>query len=197
MLQSLLEGCSNPEIPRIMTNVLDLNRLVEKLEQIYKKSQIDSSEDESELGFDIFILFKTLNSFDTSKKLEGMMKVYDEMYAYYSQRTGSIEISRENKIERVYFKIPSVCGELDHESKEKLLLTVDRSRQTSKLQDFCDRSQISLSEMEFQQSRKSTPSLTPRILGWNPVLIGNLSFLFSVFINILLLRFYQYDSDNQ
>ena len=47
--------------------------------------------------------------------------------------TGRIEIVREDRLERVYFKIPSVCWHLTKQSKEELMWNVKRDNQQDKV----------------------------------------------------------------
>ncbi len=42
------------------------------------------------------------------------------------QGTGHIEIVRDNSLERIYFQIPTVCQYLTKESRENLLMEVNR-----------------------------------------------------------------------
>ena len=162
-------------------------------------TKIKNDLDNSDLGFDIFILFKILNAFDKKQSLDLMIKeASEEMYDFYSQQTGRIEISRENKIERVYFRIPAICSHLDAESKDKLLWSVDRSTQTSKLQDFFDKSLVLLQEMEFKQTRRVATSFNNKeninFFSWNANTIANISFLLSIIINLFMISYYQYDN---
>jgi hypothetical protein len=60
--------------------------------------------------------------------------------AEFEEGTGRIEIVRDNKLERIYFRVPSLCHNLTKDSKDDLLINVKRDNQQDKIEDFFDRS---------------------------------------------------------
>lgn len=46
---------------------------------------------------------------------------------------------RNDKLERVYFRIPSICKNLTTKSKKDMMWNVKRDNQQDKIEDFFDR----------------------------------------------------------
>ena len=71
-----------------------------------------------------------------------------QSFEHLSRYLGCIEIERGDHLEKVYFRIPFICTSLTSRSKDKLLWSVDRSTQSTKLGDFFHQSDALIFEME-------------------------------------------------
>lgn len=60
---------------------------------------------------------------------------------FFVKSSASVEIVRNNNIERVYFRVLPVCHNLPLKSKEDLIRQVNRETQKTKIQDFYERSE--------------------------------------------------------
>ena len=90
-LLSLLEGISTPSIPRQMIATLDFKKMRENMEHENK-----------DIGYLYFFLMSTLKDYDKDGELAELLQDCVE----YDEGTGRIEIVRDNKLERIYFRIP-------------------------------------------------------------------------------------------
>jgi hypothetical protein len=72
-----------------------------------------------------FFLLKTLADYDTEKKVQPIL---DNLPAdnVFAQGTGRVEIVRNDKLERVYFRILPVSHYLTLKSKKELVIKVKR-----------------------------------------------------------------------
>eukprot|EP01006_Ploeotia_vitrea_P023908 TRINITY_DN56589_c0_g1_i1.p1 TRINITY_DN56589_c0_g1~~TRINITY_DN56589_c0_g1_i1.p1 ORF type:complete len:579 (+),score=47.73 TRINITY_DN56589_c0_g1_i1:24-1739(+) len=121
-------------------------------------SRITSTGDESELedqlqlGCNICILFKEfLHSRVKKAVLVGILKK-THSFKFFNAITGSIEILRDQRVEKVHFRIPAMSmANLSKESKEKLIAEVDRDSQQAKLTAFFDQCQDLIFEIEHNQ----------------------------------------------
>lgn len=73
-------------------------------------------------------------------------------YDLFEGQTGRIEIVRNEKLERVYFRIPAICKNLTDKSKKDLMWNVKRDNQQDKIEDFFDRSTFLIKEMEHRDA---------------------------------------------
>jgi len=83
------------------------------------------AEDLLELGFLEFFLMKTLADYDTEDKVRTILEHLppDNVFA---EGTGRVEIVRNDKLERVYFRILPVSQYLTLKSKKELVIKVKR-----------------------------------------------------------------------
>eukprot|EP01059_Diplonema_ambulator_P036495 TRINITY_DN9103_c0_g1_i1.p1 TRINITY_DN9103_c0_g1~~TRINITY_DN9103_c0_g1_i1.p1 ORF type:complete len:2700 (+),score=824.86 TRINITY_DN9103_c0_g1_i1:45-8144(+) len=171
---SLLEGGTDQTIVAMMTGNqgLDLEVFRDTLYEVWdmklhadKEDDQDKAEYALELGFSIFILFKTLQAYQPS-----LVYLDDsECTRYFKERTGRIEICRGSDIERVYFRIPELCVApgLSERTKYELLWSVRRNTPTERIIDFFDKGGLLIYEMEYTDkwfTRDSTAAMLSSII---------------------------------
>jgi hypothetical protein len=218
-LLSLLEGAgTNPSIPRHLLATLDLSSIERNIKAIVKdvtavlsklgksapkssnrwtgqhfKSIFDSSdlpEDiqaQIECGYLYFFLLRTLNDYDSNGKIGRILATFPPDN-FFASAVGSLEIVRDGQMERLYFRIPAVCSQLTANSKEDLIRNVKRTNQQEKLEDMFERSEHLLSEMEHRELLSNSPNFS--WMASNEEGFKNLSFVFSLLINALIIGFY-------
>jgi hypothetical protein len=192
-LLSLLEGNTSPLIPRHMLYALnfkyieeDLKELVEKVRNMHNQSDA-LDESEVELGFLCFFLLCTLDDYDQEGKIHQILNRFprDNIFA---KGTGRVEIVRGDKLERVYFRILPVCSFLTEQSRKELVLQVKRDTQQDKIQDFFDKSEDLMQEMEHRERLAKNRLFS--FLGKQENRILNFSFWIAVLINALIVATY-------
>jgi len=68
-----------------------------------------------------------------------------------SNQVRSIEIiNKDGGLERIYFRVPDMCENLKKETKEQLLLSLNRDSPTSKVEDFLEKSESLSFQIEHQ-----------------------------------------------
>eukprot|EP00026_Physarum_polycephalum_P000121 Phypoly_transcript_00121.p1 GENE.Phypoly_transcript_00121~~Phypoly_transcript_00121.p1 ORF type:complete len:2101 (+),score=228.03 Phypoly_transcript_00121:347-6649(+) len=185
-LLSLLEGITNPSIPRQMLNTLDFNIMKQNLNTIMQKSLSEhhSDDDMMELGFKYYFLIRTLVDYE-----KGDIRVFDmPYYTIFEHQTGRIEIVRNEKLERVYFRIPSICKNLTTKSKKDMMWNVKRDNQQDKIEDFFDRSTFLIKEMEHREVLSKNKLFS--YLAVRETQLKNLAFILAVIINMLVIWSY-------
>jgi cytochrome b561 len=198
-LLSLLEGHTDHTIPRQFLYALnfddmerELLRLIRLLELKHQNESALSDHEKMELnlGFLSFFLLCTLANYDQEKKLEGILNKLPPNN-FFVRSTGSIEIVRNNKLERVYFRIPPVCSHISDSSKENLLLRVKRTTQKDKIQDFFELSEELIQEMNHREKLASHYWFS--LFSKYETYILNFTFILSLLINFTVIAVY--DSD--
>eukprot|EP01065_Artemidia_motanka_P042661 TRINITY_DN5763_c0_g1_i1.p1 TRINITY_DN5763_c0_g1~~TRINITY_DN5763_c0_g1_i1.p1 ORF type:complete len:2981 (+),score=515.22 TRINITY_DN5763_c0_g1_i1:142-9084(+) len=103
----------------------------------------DANDIKSSLGvaFNVVILLKMINC---GGWLEGVIGDH-----YLSRMVGRIEICREGRLERVYFRVPRIVSNLSEETKDDLLRSVNRDTPTARISDFFDRTEGLICEIEY------------------------------------------------
>lgn len=140
-----------------------------------------------ECGYSYFFLLRILNDYDTSGRILRILQAFPPEN-FFSSAVGSLEIVRGGQLERIYYRIPPVCTHLTTQSKEDLIRNVKRTNQQEKLEDMFERSDHLLSEMEHREALANSPEFST--LSANEELFKNLSFGFSLLINLLIIAFY-------
>ncbi|KAL9647381.1 hypothetical protein ABK040_011745 [Willaertia magna] len=160
----------------------------------------DIRKDFSDLGASIFILLKYLYP----KEIEENTGFE---YKYFLGLTGSIEvINRENQIEVVHFIKPPICSNLLESTKKEFKDKIDMESAQTKVKCLLDETyQVFRPEMKHLQQYKDNPNTIRSkiwsvlrytiydILVWD--IIKNLSFFFSIIINIVVLCSYHHRYD--
>lgn len=140
-----------------------------------------------ECGYSYFFLLRILNDYDTSGRILRILQAFPPEN-FFSSAVGSLEIVRAGQLERIYYRIPPVCTHLTTQTKEDLIRNVKRTNQQEKLEDMFERSDHLLSEMEHREALANSPEFLT--LSANEELFKNLSFVFSLLINLLIIAFY-------
>eukprot|EP01012_Entosiphon_sulcatum_P029895 TRINITY_DN3662_c0_g1_i1.p1 TRINITY_DN3662_c0_g1~~TRINITY_DN3662_c0_g1_i1.p1 ORF type:complete len:2350 (-),score=412.26 TRINITY_DN3662_c0_g1_i1:15-7031(-) len=165
----LLEG-RNPEIVSYMAQNFDLDSLARLMtnshEAWLKRTGHRTSffspmrtevgiDDELSVGCNVICIFRILlDHCDPDIADEYVRPILGKkehsIFKFFTSITGSIEIIRETRLERVYFRIPFMCrANLREQSKDELHQEIDRSSQSAKLQDFIDRCEGLITEIEY------------------------------------------------
>ena len=73
---------------------------------------------------------------------------YQNAYRFFSDNVASVEILLGGGLETLYFPVPSECVNLLSEIQETLLKSVNLDTQDQKIEDFLDRAQDIVFEMQ-------------------------------------------------
>eukprot|EP00760_Papus_ankaliazontas_P029805 PhM_4_TR4472/c0_g4_i1/m.50959/K04959/ITPR2; inositol 1,4,5-triphosphate receptor type 2 len=163
---SLLEGVRDASIANSILHTVSFEAVENILEHIWNcvgarvAKECTEEDDDAllELGFNIYILTNTLMTEGDKAKASALKELLGRTsgHHYFSSMICNIEIFRDDSehthLERVYFRKPTICNSLREETKERLLLTVNRKTMTSKLSDFFDQADDVIFEMEYQHT---------------------------------------------
>ncbi|CAG7731913.1 unnamed protein product [Allacma fusca] len=156
-----------------------------------------------QVGHALYILCHQLKQHDKSVQAEldkalSKKSLYADAFSYYSERTAQIEIVRQGEeeyLERVVFPIPSKCGFLTKDTKEKVFRTTESDEKGSKVSNFFEQRDSLMYEMEWQQT------LLNRQMLYNCSLyesfLGNLVFNMIVMINIAVALGYPFPKEDE
>ncbi|EFC36702.1 inositol 1,4,5-triphosphate receptor [Naegleria gruberi] len=163
----------------------DVNQYISRM----KEYVIEECE---EIGTSIYILLKYLNiemadSFEDEDSVRRTI-----VYQYYQSLTGSIEIIRDSNIEIVNFKKPHMCHNLLEQTKDEFVQQCNRETAQTKVADLYEWTYtVFYTEMlhleRYRQNANGWESKTWRFLENYWKYMKNLSFLFSLCINIIVL----------
>lgn len=107
----------------------------------------------------------------------------------FASQTGSIEIVREGILERIYFRIPKLCGYLTEKTKDKFVKEVDRSNGPSgKIDGLVSETEFFMREMEHQERLRKWKLMALISHNWD--LIKQFSFFLALFMNVLVMSTY-------
>eukprot|EP00796_Vickermania_ingenoplastis_P009853 gene9853-6925_t len=151
---SLIEGCRNPGFHEKILVQFPLQVIQEEISSVdprqhYYIANADSEEDDagSEALFQWLIFLQTVlphvNDVDR-EQIQAVLEACCELTKYI----GRVEVSREEDIEVVYFRIPPLCTSLTDDRKDVLLWQVDRTSRVTKLSDFLQKSDELIFSME-------------------------------------------------
>jgi hypothetical protein len=116
-----------------------------------------------------------------------------QSYKRLSRKVATIEIRRNGRLEKVYFRIPSICVyNLKKESKENLIWEIGRNGDGERIADFFERSFGLIREMEYYEEMRQTRGLS-LVHKYDPV-FDNLSLLVAFTINLFLLFTIDYEN---
>ena len=107
-------------------------------------------------------------------------------YPYLSAKVATIEIMRNGKVERAYFRIPTVSvRNLRKASRHELIKDVDRSGDSARLRDFFERCFSLIHEIEYYEDMRKLPglSIVHKYSEWLDIL----SLLIAFVLNLILL----------
>lgn len=160
------------------------------INKINFKLKVDSFEDNIKEAFEIYNLLQNLASgisscADYVKKefyTADQWKVFD----FLRQNTGIIEVSIDNKLQRVYFPIRPVCHALSEKTVAATMNEVRRESQQTKVQDLMERTPDLIDEMRHNLSRQSAMiKITPTLMAQ----LKDFSNLVGLFISLSQLFF--------
>lgn len=178
LLNSLIEANHSEEIVKEMCNTIDFRFLSKKVseeyealvktlgnidpnkvtpEEVTKKLTSDSFTPEVLESFDVYILMATLADKDPRMK-DNLKSVLSDEYEYpletkalnfMKMNTGNVEIFFEGKLLKVYFPIYPICRNLTENSKNNLMLTVNRESAVNKVSGLVVACPKLFTEMEY------------------------------------------------
>jgi inositol 1,4,5-triphosphate receptor type 3 len=115
----------------------------------------EAEEDDEDLAIlrtECLVLIQMLCDFKPSLRDE--LGLADGIEAIVGQNVSSIEVTWRGELQRRFFHVPKICGDLAKASKDTLVEDVDRTNLESKLSDFLFRSHDLYREIKHQQLLK-------------------------------------------
>eukprot|EP01130_Rhizamoeba_saxonica_P009865 TRINITY_DN4025_c0_g7_i1.p1 TRINITY_DN4025_c0_g7~~TRINITY_DN4025_c0_g7_i1.p1 ORF type:complete len:602 (-),score=109.77 TRINITY_DN4025_c0_g7_i1:20-1825(-) len=190
---SLLELNETKGISKQLLRQLDTHALERNLLEII--NDIDNGtcdENQIELGYLFYFLLLNLKKYDKDLIKPILDKVQSSAFV---NGTGTIEIIRDNILERVYFRIPDICYLLPENSKVNIETSVKRDTHQDKITDFFNKSALISEEIKLREriSQKSSISL----LVSKYELIRDFAFVVSLLINFLVIWGYESSSNKE
>jgi hypothetical protein len=163
------------------------------LEYVNSQLKIDSFDTFISEGFDLFILSCNLSdNYEVARsKVDKSHMTQDEIEAYdfFAFHTGRIEVFIEDELFRVYFPILPVCRYISSQSKDRLMMTVNRKSPQHKILDFLKQTPDLIDEMFHREKlRRAWILITEERLNYAYDFSTFLSFV----INIIMLFGYKW-----
>lgn len=151
-INQLMKKSFKPELLRdrimmINENLENPQKYTSKLEKLKYSNEIieEIKELETELGFKYFHLLKYLGESDP--EIKSSLKSHE--YKFFNKGTGSIEVIRKGKFDRIFFRIPDKCNNLTPETKNRFIYDCKRETPQIKVEELFNNSSKFKSEMEF------------------------------------------------
>jgi inositol 1,4,5-triphosphate receptor type 1 len=147
-----------------------------------------------EVGHNLYILAHKLAKFN--KELSVALKMIEghenRALAYYAAHTAQIEIIRDDRcMEQIVYPVPTICEYLTKETKQRIFLTTEKDEQNSKITGFFESVDAMWNEMKWQKKLRQQTWLywfSSHMSLWSDI-----TFNFSVLINLLVAIFYPFD----
>eukprot|EP00960_Hanusia_phi_P040112 754256-Hanusia_phi.AAC.3 len=170
LLLSLLERVDDPFIPARILKALEIDKLlaqINTLRELYlggdnaKFSQYEEDkvavEEISEHGAfqvacSLFMLVVMLQYFDKEDEHDLSSKLNQEHikdFVRLQANCGFLEISRDGKLERVFFQIPAICRHLSREAKRDVLRDLSRGNHQDRMLELVESSLLRYDEMVY------------------------------------------------
>ncbi|CUI11444.1 inositol 1,4,5-trisphosphate/ryanodine receptor, putative, partial [Bodo saltans] len=199
LLLALLEGNTDDSIATAIMSEIPMSGLSTLTNQLIETKEFteQTNEDICEVVYSLMISAHTLvnTTADGQYRSGDMQGSIDEAKRMLDKNSskcgllGKIEIERHERIERVYFRVPTICSLLTEEAREKLIWSLDRSTQGSKLSDFLDKVDEMIYDMEVTDRvrvRMTTTNLLFRFCTrWPLSQWDDMSLLVAVIMNLL------------
>ncbi|XP_071054904.1 inositol 1,4,5-trisphosphate receptor isoform X3 [Onthophagus taurus] len=209
LLLAIMESRGDTEnAERILFN-MNPKQLVDVACKAFHQEALDDDDDDDngsdngvsprDVGHNIYILFYQLAQHN--KDLAALLKPTDpatdqktaDALRFYEKRTAQIEIVRQDRtLERIVFPIPEICEYITEDTKGKVLNTVEKDDQGSKVCEFFERTDSMFNEMKWQKKLRGQS-----ILYWVSnymSLWSNILFNCAVLINLIMALFYPFDN---
>eukprot|EP00299_Pterocystis_sp_00344_P020311 c9964_g1_i1.p1 GENE.c9964_g1_i1~~c9964_g1_i1.p1 ORF type:complete len:1731 (-),score=431.55 c9964_g1_i1:75-5267(-) len=203
-LLALLEGCRDKAVPVNIANEFDFENLFNILEESQdaltapatsSDEENEDAVDKLEMAFAIVCFLMTIREYvpDVRKKMEENMDIIEPYY----KETGRIEINHDGDLERVFFRIPSICHNLTERSKYFVLWQVDRSSPGKKVEDFVRYADDLEAEMRHQETLKHNATFL-KLSKFNFDARGTtIAFWLALFINMIMFFHYTLPQDSE
>jgi hypothetical protein len=147
------------------------------------------SDDEVALQTECVVLLQMLC--DHKPSIRDELGIPSDLSALAESGTASIEVVWNGVIQRRFFHVPDICGDLAKSSKDNVVENVDRTNPENKLIDFVARAHQLYREIKHQQVLKEH-NISGIFSRQNSDRATNISFLLAVVINILYVTYYSY-----
>lgn len=160
-LLALIEGCRDSDVYQKLFVQIPLADIEKEIMSVrpadMNRILYDSSFEHHPLAESLFNWLIYLNSIRPyAQAVQGtQIDAILERCSALSRYLGSIEISREDGLEQVFFRIPSICSGLTQERKDVMLWEVDRTSRVTKLADFLQKSDEIIFAVEMHHSFSS------------------------------------------
>lgn len=188
-LLAFLEGIQDETIAEQLLKTLHWGNMTQELVDCYEYrldvNVVPSDYAERE-GISYFFLMKFMQNFDTTNEVIGpIFKQYPKVFKYYADRTGYVEILRDQVLERVYFQLPGNClpgEELDRDFDE--LFEADRGEPDRKRREFLEKMCKIISKERFHERIRDSDWMRFTVSKWEH--IKSLTFSVSFLIHAVL-----------
>ncbi|KAK3094787.1 hypothetical protein FSP39_006217 [Pinctada imbricata] len=141
-----------------------------------------------EVGYAFYHILCRKIDLDSQVTKPGLIRTeeQEEAWAYFEQSTLSIEILKENALQKVYFRVKDKKV-LREEIKELFKYEVDRTSPSNKIRDFMDWSSDVIQDIKYQRKVHNNPVGRLLVKLWLPMnyLVLALSIIISVFITVV------------
>ncbi|KAK2148285.1 hypothetical protein LSH36_505g01003 [Paralvinella palmiformis] len=112
------------------------------------------------VGFNFFHILKRVNDIKANSYVNKtkLLKspLHEEVWNYYERGTLSIEILKDNNLQKIYFRCKDKTV-LREDVKEKFKYEVDRSLPSNKLREFMDWSKDIMDDIKYMQKVRANP----------------------------------------
>ena len=188
-LLAFLEGIQDETIAEQMLKTLHWGNMTQQLLSCHKyKNNVDviPTEYAEREGISYYFLMKFMKNFDdTNEVIDPIFNQYPQVFKYYADRTGYVEIMRDHVLERVYFQLPGNClpgEELDQDFDE--LFEADRSEPDRKRREFLENMCKIISKERFHARIRDSFWLRFTVSNWDH--IKSLTFFVCFLIHLIL-----------
>jgi hypothetical protein len=218
LLLSLLERVDDRFIPSRILKALEMDKILASINDLrasylgLEPGEEPPEDDEASSGvahesiaehedFEVacalFMLVRMLQYFDQDTR-SGLSSKCNKNYIYDIERLeancGFIEISRDRRLERIFFQIPPICRYLSRASKHAILRDVNRDNHQDQLLDFVERAHVRYDEMVHLQDLHRSSAYQCFLLVSDKM---DVAFFFNaILINTIALLCYRY-KDNE
>lgn len=209
-LLSLLEGNVDVTILRRLAETLDFHSIKERMSEVFQhfvenelnlpkeafedfmeineKLTKDSFNGSIQEGFNLFILIiKLADEYPPAQvhiKRSSFNAAQFFAYNFFKFHTGRIEVVVNTMLTRVYFPIQPMCHHITKESREELMLSVNRETPSNKIVDMMTRASDLIDEMIYNE-KMAKHIFTPTV--GKIEFLRNLSMVVTLFVNYMII----------
>lgn len=162
-LLSLISETRNLEINKLMMKSFKPETLKEKILSIHENRKYPQNQISFEhlnyppdeiieiikleigLGFKYFHLLKYFG--ESNPEIKNSLRSNE--YSFFNKETGSIEVIRNGKFDRIFFRIPEKCNNLTKETKENFVYYCNRETPQIKIEDLFNNASKFKTEMDY------------------------------------------------
>lgn len=201
-MAALMEGCIDAVVPRGLFNEFNFENLYRILIEAHTsythaedKTESDVQE-KLETAFYIYTFILYIKDFVPEVR-EGMILSLEPhgVLDFFETRTGHVEVTQDDLLMRVYFRLPLISQKLTDAAKEEVLWAVDRSSATQKLDDFLVQAEDLEADMLHQQQIAQTRGVNILVAEITTKLVKWFALFFACLSNALMLGSYESPAD--